>query len=268
MGQSLYDILQRTPEAGFEVARIAVKTLNKVRPLPRELFEFQAEALLHDTSLDALVEVIDDPDEAFRLVSMALRLGRLVVTANKAMLARHLPELVHLQSEAGGTLLFEAAVGGSIPIVRTLAACFKQEPLRSVTGIFNGFSNYVLTRMSQAGTGYSPALAEAQGFAETNPTPDMAALDARSKAVLLAAHAYGALLVPEQVLTLGIEHISAVDIAYAEMVGRKIKVVAGLQRLPDGRVTALVTPLLVAADSPLFAVDYESKGVLIVGYFA
>lgn len=270
VGQGLYTILEQQPAACFTVARIVVKTAGKVRPLPAERFEFDAAALLADDSLDVLVEVIDDAEAAFQLVAEALRRGRRVVTANKAMLARHLPELVRLQREGQGTLLYEAAVCGSIPVIRTLDAYFGGEPLRRLTGILNGSSNYVLTRMGEAGTEYSPALAEAQaqGFAETDPSLDMAAFDPRSKAVLLAAHAYGTFLQPEQVLNLGIEGITAVDIAFAASQGQKIKVVAGLQRLPDGRVTALVTPQLVGPKSPLYTVDHEFNGVVIEADFA
>ncbi|WBA41627.1 homoserine dehydrogenase [Hymenobacter canadensis] len=270
VGQGLYDILQQQPESGFEIARIAVKSTTKARTLPLDRFDFQADDLLQDASLDVLVEVIDDADEAFRLVREALRQGRRVVTANKAMLARHLQELVQLQQQTGGTLLYEAAVCGSIPIIRTLDAYFGAEPLRSVTGILNGSSNYVLTRMGEQGADYAPALDEAQqkGFAETDPALDMGAFDPRSKTVILAAHAYGTFLQPDEVLNLGIESISAVDIAFAATLGRKIKVVAGLQRLPDGRVTALVTPLLVAPESPLYAVDHEFNGVVIEADFA
>ncbi|WP_019946282.1 homoserine dehydrogenase [Hymenobacter aerophilus] len=270
VGQGLYDILQQHPASSFEVARIVVKNPDKVRPLPAAQFEFEAEALLDDNTLDVLVEVIDDADAAFRLVVAALRRGRRVVTANKAMLARHLLELVDLQRAHGGTLLYEAAVCGSIPVIRTLDAYFGTEPLRQLTGILNGSSNYVLTRMGEGGTDYGPALARAQqlGFAETDPSLDMGAFDPRSKAVLLAAHAYGLFLEPEQVLNLGIEGISATDIAFAASRGEKIKVVAGLQRLLDGRVTALVTPQLVGPESPLFGVDEEFNGVVLEADFA
>ncbi len=270
VGQGLYDILRQHPETGFIISRIAVKNPAKARTLPAERFEFNADLLLADDSLDVLVEVIDDADTAFRLVSEALRRGRRVVTANKAMLARHLPALVSLQRETGGTLLYEAAVGGSMPVIRTLEAYFGVEPLRRLTGILNGSSNYVLTRMGEEGSDYAPALAEAQhlGFAETDPSLDMGAFDPRSKAVLLAAHTYGAFLDPEQVLNLGIEGIGAVDVAFAASQGRKIKVVAGLQRLPDGRVTVLVTPQLVGPESPLYSVDHEFNGVVIEADFA
>ncbi|TGD81479.1 homoserine dehydrogenase [Hymenobacter wooponensis] len=270
VGQGLYDILQQRPEVGFDISRIVVKNQTKERTLPANRFEFDADALLADDTLDVLVEVIDDADEAFRLVAAALRRGRRVVTANKAMLARHLPELVQLQREGQGTLLYEAAVCGSIPVIRTLDAYFGAEPLRRLTGILNGSSNYVLTRMGEEASNYGPALAEAQakGFAETDPSLDMGAFDPRSKAVLLAAHAYGAFLQPEQVLNLGIEGISAVDIAFAAIQGQKIKVVAGLQRLPDGRVTALVTPQFVGPESPLYSVDHEFNGVVIEADFA
>ena len=270
VGQGLYDILQCQPAFGAEIRRIAVKNPTKARTLPADRFDFHADDLLHDPELDLLVEVIDDPVEAFRLVSAALRQGRPVVTANKAMVARHLPELVQLQQQHGGTLFYEASVCGSIPIIRTLDAHFGSEPLQSVSGIFNGSSNYVLTRMSEEGSSYADALAEAQakGFAETDPTLDMGAFDPRSKAVILAAHAYGLLLQPEQVLNLGIETIAAQDIAYAAAHQQKIKVVASIQRLPDGQVTVLVTPQFVAADSPLYAVDYEFNGVLIEAAYA
>lgn len=270
VGQGLYNILQQQPDAAFNVARIAVKTPGKTRSLPPEWFEYNAAALLEDDTLDVLVEVIDDAEAAFQLVAEALRRGRRVVTANKAMLARHLPELVQLQRAGQGTLLYEAAVCGSIPIIRTLDTYFSTEPLGRLTGILNGSSNYVLTRMGEDGSDYLPALAEAQekGFAETDPTLDMGAFDPRSKAVLLAAHAFGAFLQPEQVLNLGIEGINAIDIAFAASQGQKIKVVAGLQRLPDGRVTVLVTPQLIGPESPLYTVDHEFNGVVIEADFA
>ena len=270
VGQGFHDIVQQQPGLGLSIARIAVKTPGKARPLPADRFEFAADALLADPALDVLVEVIDDPAEAFRLVSAALRQGRRVVTANKAMLARHLPALVALQAEFGGTLLYEAAACGSIPVVRTLDAYFSHEPLRGVSGIFNGSSNYVLTRMAEEGSDYGPALAEAQakGFAETDPSLDMGGFDARSKAVILAAHAYGVFLNPDEVLNLGIEGIAAADLAFAAARGQKVKVVASLARLPDGRVTALVTPQLVGPESPLYAVEHEFNGVLIEAEYA
>ncbi|GAA4382625.1 homoserine dehydrogenase [Hymenobacter koreensis] len=270
VGQGLYDILQKLPEPGFVVQRIAVKNPSKLRPLPAERFEFHADDLVNDPELDLLVEVIDDPNEAFRLVSQALQLGRKVATANKAMVARHLPELLDLQREFGGALLYEASVCGSIPVIRTLDSYFGQEPLHSVSGIFNGSSNYVLTGMTTAGVDYATVLAEAQaqGFAETDPSLDMAAFDPRSKAVILAAHAYGVLLNPDEVLNLGIESISSADIRFAAERGQKIKVVASLLRLPAGGATVFVTPQFVDADSPLYHVEREFNGVVVDAAFA
>ena len=270
VGQGFYDITQQQPGLGLAVARIAVKNPAKLRLLPVDHFTYHADELLADPTLDVLVEVIDDAAEAFRLVSAALRQGRRVVTANKAMLARHLPELVQLEQEFGGALLYEAAVCGSIPIIRTLDSYFSHEPLRAVLGILNGSSNYVLTRMSEEGSDYGPALAEAQakGFAETDPSLDMGAFDPRSKAVILAAHAYGVFLNPDEVLNLGIEAIGAADIAYAAARGQKIKVVASLQRLANGRVAALVTPELLGPESPLFTVEHEFNGVVVEGEYA
>ena len=270
VGQGFYDILHRQPELGLIIARIAVKTPGKPRPLPAERFEFEADALLADDTLDVLVEVIDDATEAHRLVRAALRRGRRVVTANKALLAAHLPELRQLEQQHGGTLLYEAAVAGSIPVLRTLDSYFSHEPLRAVRGILNGSSNYVLTRMSAEGSAYAVALAEAQarGFAETDPGLDMGAFDPRSKAVLLAAHAYGVFLNPDEVLNLGIEGISAADVAWAAARGQKIKVVASVERRPDGRITALVTPQLLGPESPLYGVEQEFNAVVLEGEYA
>ena len=270
VGQGFYDIVQQQPALGLAVARIAVKSPTKPRALPADRFSYHADELLNDPTLDVLVEVIDDPTEAFRLVSAALRQGRRVATANKAMLARHLPELVQLEQDFGGTLLYEAAVCGSIPIIRTLDGYFSHEPLRAVSGIFNGSSNYVLTRMSEEGSDYAAALAEAQakGFAETDPSLDMGGFDPRSKAVILAAHAYGVFLEAEEVVNLGIEGIGAADIAFAAAQGQKIKVVASVQRLPGGRITALVMPQLLGPESPLYAVEREFNGVVIDADYA
>ncbi|WP_375416960.1 homoserine dehydrogenase [uncultured Hymenobacter sp.] len=269
VGQGFYDIVQQLPAAAIDVARIVVKSPSKPRSLPPSRFEFDADALLADPSLDVLIEVIDDAAEAFRLVSGALRQGRRVVTANKAMLARHLPALRELERTHGGALLYEAAVAGSIPILRTLDGYFGAEPLRAVSGIINGSSNYVLTRMAEDGSDYAQALAEAQarGFAETDPTLDMAAFDPRSKAVLLAAHAFGLALNPDEILNLGIENITPRDLAHAEVRGLKIKVVAHLERLADGRVGAVVLPRFVGPSSPLFTVEHETNGVLIEAAF-
>lgn len=270
VGQGFYDIIQQQSGLGLAIARIAVKSPDKLRILPADNFTYHADELLADPTLDVLVEVIDDAGEAFRLVSAALRQGRRVATANKAMLARHLPALVQLEQEFGGTLLYEAAVCGSIPIVRTLDAYFSHEPLRAVRGIFNGSSNYVLTRMSEEGSDYASALAEAQarGFAETDPALDMGAFDPRSKAVILAVHAYGVFLNPDEVLNLGIEAIGAADMAYAAARGQRVKVVASVQRLPNGRVAALVTPQLLGPESPLFTVEHEFNGVVVEGEYA
>ena len=270
VGQGFYDILQQQPGLGLTVASIAVKNPDKARSLPADRFTYHADELLADPTLDVLVEVIDDAAEAFRLVSAALRQGRRVATANKAMLARHLPELVQLAQQHGGALLYEAAVCGSIPVIRILDSYFSHEPLRAVRGIFNGSSNYVLTRMSEEGSDYATALAEAQaqGFAETDPSLDMGAFDPRSKAVILAAHAYGVFLAASEVLNLGIEAVGAADIAYAAARGQKIKVVASVQCLPNGRLAALVTPQLLGPESPLFTVEHEFNGVVVEGEYA
>ncbi|MBD0258231.1 MAG: homoserine dehydrogenase, partial [Cytophagales bacterium] len=162
VGQGLYDILHHNEGFRAEVVKICVKDPHKARPLPADYFTFAPDEILENPEINLVVELINDADEAYRIVTTALRRGKTVVTANKKMLAEHLEELVDLQQAYGVPLLYEASVCGSIPIIRNLEEYYDNELLHSVSGIINGSSNYILSKVFNEGQPYAAALRKAQ----------------------------------------------------------------------------------------------------------
>ncbi|MFT2011425.1 homoserine dehydrogenase [Pontibacter sp. 13R65] len=270
VGQGLYDIIQANPQYGLEVASICVKTRNKQRSLPASAFSYDPNQLLHDESIDIFAELISDADEALTIVRHLLKAGKTVVSANKKMVAENLSELLQLQQQYGGVLLYEAAVCGSIPIVRLLDSYFGAEPLKQVSGVLNGSSNYILSKLYYEGISYQEALAQAQalGFAEADPTLDVQGNDALNKLCIVAAHAFGQVVHPEEVLCFGMQHIHAEDVALAQAIGAKIKLVASAQQAAGQQLRLQVLPAFVLSGNELFTVDAEFNGVQVEAEFA
>jgi homoserine dehydrogenase len=270
VGQGLHAVLERTPGLRARIGRIAVKDRTKARSLPAELFTFDKSELLSDPALTVIVELIDDADEAYLIVKEALLRGKAVVTANKKMLAEHLPELIDIQQTTGTPLLYEAAACASLPVIRNLEEYYDTDLLESVEGIVNGSTNYILTAMHRDAQPYAAALARAQelGFAESNPALDVEGLDARNKLVLLLAHAFGLVVGPSDLLAVGITGISALATAYAREQGLIIKLVAEARRLPGGGLAAAVLPTLVRPGHELAQVHDEFNGLITQSGFA
>ena len=268
VGQGLHDVLQENPH--LEVARICVRDRDKLRTLPGEIFTYNPQELLQDESIDLFAELISDPKEALEIVRQALEAGKTIVSANKKMISENLPALVALQQEFGGTLLYEAAVCGSIPILRTLESYYGTEPLQEVSGILNGSSNYILSKLDAEGLSYNEALAQAQalGFAEADPTLDVGGYDTLHKISLICAHAFGAVIKPEQVLRAGIQHITKRDIALAQSLGARFRLVASARVNQYNRLELQVLPTLVFPDSELYYVDAEFNGVQLEAKYA
>lgn len=268
VGQGLHDVLQDNPH--LEVARICVRDREKLRTLPNDTFTYDPQELLQDESISLFAELISDPKEALQIVRQALEAGKTIVSANKKMISENLPELVALQQEFGGTLLYEAAVCGSIPILRTLEAYYGTEPLQEVSGILNGSSNYILTKLDAEGLSYDEALAQAQalGFAEADPTLDVGGYDALHKISLVAAHAFGAVIKPEQVLRAGIQHITKRDINLAQALGGRFRLVASAKVNKNNKLALQVLPTLVFPDSDLYYVEAEFNGVHLQAKYA
>lgn len=270
VGQGLYDVVEANRHLGVEIGRICVKDKDKPRTLPVAAFTYDVQDLLQDDSLDLLVELISDPEEALVIVQQALQQGKTIVSANKKMVAENLPELISLQQRHGGVLLYEASVCGSIPILRTLEAYYGAEPLLEVRGILNGSSNYILSKLHAEQSSYAAALKQAQelGFAEADPSLDVEGTDALHKLCIIAAHAYGVLVHPDEVLHFGINHITEEAVALATAAGAKIKLVGTIRLSGDNKLQLQVIPTLVTEDDALFAVDDEFNGVELDAKFA
>lgn len=264
VGEGIYHVLRQTPSLQATVKKVCIKHPEKKRQAPAHLFTTNYDELLNDSEINLIVELIDDADEAYKIVTAAFRQGKSVVSANKKLIAEHLKELLQLQEEHKVSFLYEAAVCGSIPVIRNLEEYFDNDLLQSVCGIVNGSTNYILTKLSE-GLTYSEALLEAQqkGFAESNPSLDVEGFDPSNKLTILLAHAYGIVTEPSHLLRQGITRLHAKDAAYAKEKGLKIKLIAQAKKLSDGKVAAFVLPQFIKEDSQLFNVSNEYNGVSI-----
>lgn len=269
VGKGLYEVLEQTPGLQAQILRICVKDKSKPRAIDAAYFTFDKEEVLNNPEINVIVELIDDADAAFDIVSAALKQGKSVVTANKKMVAEHLPELLALQKEYNASLLYEAAACASIPVIRNLEEYYDTDLLQSLQGIVNGSTNYILTKIFRDNLSFADALAEAQakGFAETDPKLDVEGYDAKYKLNLLLAHAFGISVAPEQIVNLGIQRISDLDARYAKEKGYKIKLLAHAQKIED-KVIAWVAPQFIKPNHPFYYVDDEYNAVQVEGCFA
>ena len=265
VGEGIYRVLKQTPTLQAEIKKICIKHPDKKRNAPDELFTADADLLLNDPEINVVVELIDDAEAAWHIVSTSLASGKAVVSANKKMIAAHLAELLKLQVDNNTSFLYEAAVCGSIPVIRNLEEYYDNDMLNSVTGIINGSTNYILTRMNEDGMAYDEALKLAQqlGFAESDPTLDVQGTDAANKLTIILSHAYGIISEPEAIMCKGITQLHPADSVYAKEKGFSIKLVARAQRVNHTDVAAYVLPTFIGPRSQLFNVRFEFNGVII-----
>jgi len=270
VGEGLYKLLQQTPSLKASIKKVCIKNPGKNRHAPADLFTTERDPILNDPEINVIVEVIDDADAAFQIVSTALRNGKAVVSASKKMIAEHLPELLKLQQETGQPFLYEAAACASIPVIRNLEEYYDNDLLHSIKAIVNGSTNFILTKMFEEKLDFKQALILAQqlGFAESNPKLDIEGYDAVNKWSLLLAHAYGAIVHPADIVFTGIQHIQPGDAVVAREKNYQIKLVGQAQKLLSGKVAAFVLPQFVKADEPLSFVKNEYNGVVIESGFA
>lgn len=269
VGQGLYDVLNHSEVLEANIAKICVKDRNKERPIDASYFTYDKADILSRRDLDAVVEMINDTEEAFHIVSTAMKNGMNVVSASKKMLATYFEELYKIQEEQGTALIYEGSAGGSIPIIRTLEEYYDNELLTAIRGILNGTTNYILTRMELESKDYDVVLKDAQasGFAEVDPWLDVAGFDTLYKTCLLTVHAFGVVLRPEQVLNLGIQNISFEDIRYAREKGLRIKLIGSAAKSGD-KYRVSVMPHFVKHDDELYNILYEYNAVEVEGAFS
>jgi homoserine dehydrogenase len=251
----------------FDVRKIGVSRLDAERDfaVTEGLLTDDPFEVVNDPTVDLVVEVMGGKDPAGDLILAALEAGKPVVSANKELIAARGPELIAAAERAGVPFLFEAAVGGGIPIIRPLSETLAGETLDRVIGIVNGTTNYILTEM-EAGATYLTALEQATdlGYAEPDPTADVSGADAAAKAAILASLAFGTWVDPADVYTEGIEELTAVDMSFAAELGYVVKLVAVCER-KDAGVNARVHPAMVPKDHPLASIRGATNAVFIEG---
>ncbi len=264
------DELDARVGAGLELVGVAVRDLhaNRDTPIPRELLTTDAESLI--LGADIVVELIGGIEPARSWILQALDSGADVITANKALLATHGPELFEAAERVGAQLYYEAAVGGAIPIIRPLRDSLAGDRVRRILGIVNGTTNYILDRMDTTGDPFQVALDEATrlGYAEADPTADIEGFDAAQKATILARLAFHTTVPLEKVHREGISAITADQVTSARKAGYVVKLLAICERLTDAAtgidgVSARVHPALVPRDHPLAAVHGANNAVFV-----
>ncbi len=220
-----------------------------------------------DPEVDIVVETIGGAKIAWEFTKRALAAGKSVVTSNKELVATHGCELMELAQANGALYLFEASVGGGIPVIRPLNQCLAANRVEEICGILNGTTNYILTRMIRAGLPFEAALKEAQanGYAEQDPTADIEGHDACRKICILSALAFGRHIYPDQVPTQGITGVTLADVAYADSCNKKIKLLGRSIPQADGRVCAYVAPHLVDMENPLACVEDVFNAITVRG---
>lgn len=268
VGGGLYEVLNQTALLDAEIVKIVVKDKTKKRSLPASAFSFSVADILEDVSINTVVELIDDANAAYSIVTEAMNKGKHVVSANKKLIAEHLDELINLAKEKNVSFIYEAAVCGSIPILRNLEEYYNNDSLSGVEGICNGTTNYILSQ-TNAGKDYETALKEAQelGFAESDPTLDVDGFDSKYKLQILIKHAFGISTTPEQVFNYGIRHVKPQDVRYALEKGYHIKLFSRATKVGD-KVVGFVAPHFIKSDHPAYNVANEFNAVVVEALFS
>ena len=223
--------------------------------------------ILNDDEVKVVAEVMGGVNPAYDFVKSCLLAGKSVVTSNKELVAAKGAELIEIAKEKNVNFLFEASVGGGIPVLRPMVQCLCANEITEVSGILNGTTNYILNKMIVDNMDFSTALSLAQekGYAEKDPTADIEGHDACRKICILAALSFGKHVYPEQVYTEGITDISLDDVEYADNFGYVIKLIGHTEKLGDGKITASVRPTLVGRSCMLSGVDGVFNAVMVTG---
>ena len=273
VGSGVLEVFNKNREsivqkAGTEMEIRYILDLKEFPELPyHDKFTKDFSVILRDPEVRVVVEVMGGLKPAYDFVRRCLEAGKSVVTSNKELVAEKGDELLAIAHEKNVNFLFEASVGGGIPILRPLSQCLSANQIVEIAGILNGTTNYILTKMFREGVAFEDALAQAQklGYAERDPSADVEGGDACRKVCILASLAYGRHVYPQNVHTEGITHITGVDVRYADAWGGVIKLIGRVKKLSDGRVFAMVSPAFLSKESQLATVDDVFNGILVRG---
>ena len=250
---------------------INIKYILDIREFPgdplEEKFTKDFNDIINDDDIKVVVEVMGGLHPAYDFVKACLEKGKSVVTSNKELVAAKGAELLQIAQDKNVNFLFEASVGGGIPIIRPMSQCLAANEVVEVAGILNGTTNFILTKMIREQMSFEDALALAQklGYAEKDPTADVEGLDAVRKICILASLAYGKHVYPDNIHTEGISKITLADVAYASAWGGVIKLIGSVKKLDDGRIDIFVAPMILDSGSQLAGVDDVFNGIMVRG---
>ena len=272
VGSGVVEILKEnadliTKRAGEE---IRVKSVLDLRDFPgdpvQDMIVHDFEEIKNDPDVQIVVETMGGVHPAYEFVKASLESGKSVSTSNKALVAAYGPELSEIAPEHNVNFLFEASVGGGIPIIRPLKISLAPDEILEISGILNGTTNYILTEMTNNGSAFDTVLKDAQdkGYAEKDPTADVEGYDACRKIAILTSLAYGKQLDFEDIYTEGITKITDRDICYAKKIGAKVKIFGSSKKVGD-KVSAMVAPKLITSEHPLYSVDGVFNAILVKG---
>jgi homoserine dehydrogenase len=267
VGTGVIKLLQNDPR--FRVKWVAVRDKAKPRAVDLSAVRVtdQPFDLVNDPELEIIIEVAGGTNPAHEVICNAIAQGKHIVTANKEVIAKHGSEIFELANRHNVTVLFEAAVGGGIPLISTIQRGLQANEIQSVAGILNGTTNYILTAMQERGQNFDDALADAQalGYAEADPTNDVESFDVAYKITILASLAFGRFVHTDEVYRQGITQVSDTDIAMAREFGYRIKLI-GLARRGEGCLDVRAHPMLIPARHPLASVEGANNAIFIKGH--
>lgn len=272
VGSGVVEVIQKNQKivnnkAGQEVN---VKYVLDLREFPgdsiEEILVHDFNVILNDETVDVICETMGGVNPAYEFSKQALLKGKSVCTSNKELVANHGPELIRIAKENKCNYLFEASVGGGIPIIRALNYCLTPEKIEGITGILNGTTNYILTKMDKEGVDFNTVLKEAQdkGYAEKNPEADVEGYDACRKIAILSSLMYGKTVDYKDIYTEGITKITAKDFTYAKALGSSIKLLA-MSKSSEGKYFAMVAPFMLSSEHQLYHVNDVFNGVFVSG---
>ena len=272
VGSGVVEVIETNYESIKKRARdeISIKYVLDLREFPgssvEKILVHDYEQIVNDPDVKIVVEVMGGVEPAYTFTKRALEAGKCVCTSNKELVARHGQELMKLAAQKGVNYMFEASCGGGIPIIRPLNSSLTADEIDEISGILNGTTNYILTEMAENYRDFDTVLKEAQelGYAERNPEADVEGYDACRKIAILSSLAYGSHVDYEKVYTEGISKITVEDMKYANAMGMSIKLLATSKR-KDNRFCAMVSPVLVGKDSPLYSVNGVFNGIFVHG---
>lgn len=272
VGSGVVEIIQKNHDiiAKRVGKQVQMKYVLDLRDFPgdpvEDILVHDFEIIKNDPDVQIVVETMGGEHPAYEFVKACLEAGKSVCTSNKALVAAYGPELLQIAADKNVNFMFEASVGGGIPIIRPLKTSLAPDEIEEISGILNGTTNYILTEMTEKGSAFDTVLKDAQdkGYAEKDPTADIEGYDTCRKIAILTSLAYGKQLDYEDIYTEGITKITDRDICYARKLGAKIKIFGSSRRIGD-QVSAMVAPKLITADHPLYSVDDVFNAILVKG---